>query len=457
MKQLIFSLLFTVALAFGVSQKAYAGTEGHGGGGVVCFNSKKTADQVKENNGTLPEDFDISKITFVEVLDLFDAKAGGTSPIIEIEQGETYDEYSERIVKRFDKLLPSVAQVMRKGRDNYPLYQRKSKKLFKVWDINPPGPLKDNCVYATLMNQDGHRLYIDPRFFDVDPNVPSVSFDVHSKSSRAVTYIHEWMRYHTHADSDARRTRYMVEFLIRRIDGVTLEDLKKEARKLGLLKCEYITIEETGEVIALKPCSFVPGPDIYMTHILYSMAEEIDLKPLDKQNFKPNEQLEKEIQKFIQEVGSREFRRIGHNPSFCRGWKNIQSCLSVIRRGLIAYRSNSRIQSFLKPLNAQGTALLERYNKERANEMRNLVLTRFDKNWSETLAETPHLSERNKDLLRDAVQELADVVLEVALKWGALNPDGSEPYIDPHYNNPVYELSQELMEQIWKTPLEEVN
>jgi len=233
-----FSVLAIAVLSFSLS--AHAGNEGgHGGNSVVCFRTEEIANQVKKNGENIIDDY-LDDITFIEVLDLYEAKKPQGEPAKQPELVEmapdwqiTYSEgrikrYIDTIYNRFYYNVYALARYIEHGEQTFIDSRIRRKKLFKVDDINPVGPLDDEkkCVYATIAKQVGNFLYLDPRLYD---------HKLHSEWSKAVLRLHEYVRLQSLyvGQEDALKTRQLVEMMITRNLGMTVGELWAQIESMG--------------------------------------------------------------------------------------------------------------------------------------------------------------------------------------------------------------------------------
>jgi hypothetical protein len=237
--------LFAALLALVIAVPALAEKDRGGGNALVCFNTKKVFNQVKEKHGTILTDEQVNDIRFIEVLDLLEAKAVmnlsvNATGVVGLLENETPEAYVERILQRFDTILPLMTQAIREARGHFPESNRRWQNLFKVDDINPVGPaIGSNCLYATIATQDDAFLYFDKRLM-LHPK--------HSKQSRAVLLLHEYIRRHSmklHSQfDDARPTRGLVSLMIRKKLGLTMNQFQNTLKALYLFPGWHYFTEE---------------------------------------------------------------------------------------------------------------------------------------------------------------------------------------------------------------------
>jgi hypothetical protein len=240
--------LFTCCLFFGllsISSTVFAKSEGDGGaiaggGGNarVCFDNWSIPSRIREEkskgNGWIG-DSDISHITSVEILDLYEAHQPigeiGSEPLvkklIEAHDSETIKEYTERLLSRFSVLVPAL-QV----RLDWAKLNMKTQKLFPnglapIDDVGPGETVNSaNCVRMTIIGQytNGSEEFIgyDPRIFNLPNNI-------HSTTSKALALIHEYIYFnarHVVAATTSDSARALVGAMINE-DQMLLDFLQK--------------------------------------------------------------------------------------------------------------------------------------------------------------------------------------------------------------------------------------
>ena len=213
-----------------ISLSTWAASEGavDGGGGnaVVCFRDPEIPKQIRDKTsptyGEILESY-FDKIKSIETYDLYIARmASGidSTPTVLIEptSNASLRAYPEKIAKRFEAYIPSLARMIRAGAANFPNSQItvRDSGLVRVHDENDQDAYLDrvNCVVATMAVQ---RLIGGQFFMQIDGRL--FNHPQHSSLSKAVLFLHEaiystvrWRKESPHYSS--RNTRLLIRRLI---------------------------------------------------------------------------------------------------------------------------------------------------------------------------------------------------------------------------------------------------
>lgn len=225
-----------VVLTYSITISA-GGMDSGGGQGFVCFDSKKVATHVKNNNGNL-DDSDVAHITQIETLDLYEArlKRGDIPTAVKLfsrREGENYSSYLERIIARIDNEFPVLAdQILKEKNDfsgDHTLWSPIG--LTTVSDGLPVISYDSSlCTLTTLAIQfkedNAQFLNLDPRLF----NHPKMSDD-----GRAILLLHEYLYAvaRERGKTSSRSTRMAIGYLLR--EDIDLKSLTSNLVELNFL------------------------------------------------------------------------------------------------------------------------------------------------------------------------------------------------------------------------------
>jgi hypothetical protein len=261
-------VLFAV-LSISLAPHAWAGPGSSGGGNaVVCFDTAEIPTAIRDVNsqryGRIYDE-DLCHITSIEAYDLYLAKQTGfTQPsIIQPDPGANPMAYVEKIAKRFDAYLPAISQVLRRGKNNFPMSRISLRRdgLNRIQDEQDWAYIdRANCVIATMAAQrrEGDYSYSMNRYNLKVGDVPSVLqnstperglhfLDIdgrlfmhpkHSELSKAVLLLHESLYSVVRDDKGhqtSRNTREFVKAIISQV-GMTVGEYQKLIETLNMPK-----------------------------------------------------------------------------------------------------------------------------------------------------------------------------------------------------------------------------
>jgi hypothetical protein len=232
------TLLATTAL---LPSAAFAkdGADSSGGGlTVVCFDDSAIVSVLKDGDGTI-SDVLLAQAKSIEAFDLYEAKLPRgwegqfTETLIPINDGETAEQYAERLIKRLDHSVPALARVLRETRDGLKgdKLTYTSTPLPLIEDALPSGAIDtERCVLSTMganrITDGAWSLTIDERQY---------KHKAQSEWSRGVFLLHEYI-YITfrrlQQQSNSRRTRELLNYLIFDNDRLAARDMLRKAREL---------------------------------------------------------------------------------------------------------------------------------------------------------------------------------------------------------------------------------
>ncbi len=196
-------LTLITLLAAALSSTAQAGPGASGGGNaMVCFDDPSIPTRIraeKLNGNGYIGDQDISHITKVEILDLYEARQPvgsiGSTPsskkLIEAKPGESVDQYTARLLSRFSELAPGLIDTIDRGRQALSVYKQFPNGLDPIDDVGPGETVNTrDCVRATIIAQYNRS---DSDFIGYDPRIFNLPDSIFSVTSKALSQIHEWI------------------------------------------------------------------------------------------------------------------------------------------------------------------------------------------------------------------------------------------------------------------------
>jgi hypothetical protein len=223
-----------------VSVTAEAGGESSGGGnGVVCFDHPAIAAEVNANGGIV-SDSDLEHITFLEMVDLYQArKPRGLPPrppeIIPISEelsvsdSQAMLDYFGKLEKRFTYVVPELA-------DGLKMIRQMFTNDYIVSENNPVRPMRDadleieidthNCALTTMafseiISDQVIYVHLDSRLFDLHN-----AHITHSRLSKVVLMLHEYFyllsRFINH-ETTSKKTRDLIGYLITQKTGISID------------------------------------------------------------------------------------------------------------------------------------------------------------------------------------------------------------------------------------------
>lgn len=227
MKKYIISLILLVSTNSLASINYALGEWGSGGGNaIVCFKqmtigtgetSVNIISEIKKNNNTIADDY-LPYIESIEMFDLYDAKkARGLNPskpeIVEINNGEEFFSYTNRLAKRFKDSNPHMETIIRRAQNLLPetsfvMHEYGVKYQNDLGSVVLPS---EKCVISTMAAQvnsnDYYEAHIDKRLF-FHPK--------HSKQSQATLVLHELIYAYARSfgQKDSSSTRSLVRFYL---------------------------------------------------------------------------------------------------------------------------------------------------------------------------------------------------------------------------------------------------
>jgi hypothetical protein len=216
---------------------------GNGGNGVVCFESQEIVDQILSEQQRfcdscesgpvklIPEKY-LDKIISVEAYDLQEAKRrvgadGRYGEIHAMLEGETYQQYADRIVSLYNSSIPTIGALYEAGKEKF-----KSRiqtidigLIRSAQDITPIQIFKPKCLITTIIYQ----VFVSPTRSELNIYTPLFFHEKHSELSRGVFMLHESFLASSKYDDKTDLLRSFVGNLIRNlpIDGIEMVDSLK--------------------------------------------------------------------------------------------------------------------------------------------------------------------------------------------------------------------------------------
>jgi hypothetical protein len=241
---------FLAGLGVATGGSVYAGGESSGGGnGVVCFDHPAIAAQVNASGGII-RNGDLSHITSIEMVDLFQARKprgipAKTPEVISIDEDPSISDssailgYLKKLQSRFQYAVPEIAQNL----------ERMQEFLSDDFIVLHDSPLKqmhdadleieidtENCALSTLafseiISPEVVYVHLDRRLFDLANGTAK-----HSRLSKAVLMMHEYFyllsRFFNH-ETTSKKTRDMMGYIITQRTGVSLDRTIRVMAGLG--------------------------------------------------------------------------------------------------------------------------------------------------------------------------------------------------------------------------------
>jgi hypothetical protein len=347
MNLICLSVTSVLLLAVVISTPLFAtGTKG-GGNALICFKPEKATEVLKAYEHTdsrgniipaqlnekgqlkniLIRDEHLADIDTIESFDLYEARMsikGGDSKLIELKEDESPSDYIERLISRFDEVLPTFSAKMRNAMERIPLRDAR----FYPHGISPENDFTSvglidlsKCVLSSIFVQERVKnkeyLHLDERLF---------SHSKHGSFSRAVGYLHEivYLIMRDQGDSTSDAARKIVTELIVHRNGATYENFAKEIISLGLMTLE----EKVGDT----------------RERIVEIAFQLD-RQLREEIMKRERQLAKDFINTVDEVISQEgefYTLVRDRPGLFRDTVEYQRVLSFDRDGILTYESNLR-------------------------------------------------------------------------------------------------------------------
>lgn len=236
---------------------------GGGGNAIVCFEpqviiaqgevrttTKDIINNIKKNKNIIPDDY-IQYIESVEMFDLYEAKKrrgidSKKPEILDIKDDEKFYDYFDRLSKRYDGRVYTMAYIVEAGKELIPdsrLIFHNTAMLYQN-DLGSVTLPSDNCIVSTMAAQvnrkDYFEVHIDERLFN---------HAKHLRQSKATLILHELIygllrKHFKHEDSGV--TRKLVNFLIAYDESFTEGTLAKALYELGIVGPRY---EEETEIV----------------------------------------------------------------------------------------------------------------------------------------------------------------------------------------------------------------
>jgi hypothetical protein len=231
------SVLFLGIALFNPSAHAGRGVDSSGGGNaIVCFDSSTIATRLRQEKlagSGFIADSDIQHITSVELLDVHKAKIPSlkmgelvpvTPRVIEARPGETPDQYSERLKKRFEVYFPGIIKILEDGQSSFKSVKPYAHGLMSIDDVNSVENFNtETCVKATIIAQ-----YYEPagNYIAYDARIFALPMSVFPATDRALSFWHEYLYLLAKINRQAQSsdsTQTLLGALI--THGVTLKEL----------------------------------------------------------------------------------------------------------------------------------------------------------------------------------------------------------------------------------------
>ena len=246
-----FFILIGLIMLTPLAQARDGGESSGGGNAVICFDHPAITDRVKANGGVV-QDAELEHITFIEMVDVYQARkprgfpprAPEMVPISEderIDDAQAISEFFQRIEKRMEFVSNEQLVKMRDLREQVlgdeslrfnsnPVHQMRDADL--EIELGSPACTFTTMAYNEIITDRVAYIHFDERLFNLKNTHTS-----HSRLSKAVLIMHEFFyliaRYQHPEIVSSKKTRDFLGYLITQNTGMKVLRFLETAAELG--------------------------------------------------------------------------------------------------------------------------------------------------------------------------------------------------------------------------------
>ena len=448
----IWAIGAVILTAFGATTLVWAeGGESSGGGNaVVCFDHVAIANQVRSNGGVV-HDAELEHITFIEMVDLYQAKKPRGLPPrkpqivpvnedLNVSDGDAIRDFFQKISRRFkfvfgdvskatENMSEALSDEMLRFHPN-PVHQMRDADL--EIELHSPSCTFTTMAYNEIISEDLFYIHFDQRLFELGNKHTQ-----HSRQSKAVLVLHEmiylWARY-MNQDSTSKKARDFVGYLISQNTGVSIQRFLEVADALGFMtyiKRDYF-FAKNGMGMTFQPI-FASYPVFGMLEFLTSAYHGKNGAGGMNDAYYAYQNVIGSEQGFISEIDNLLFRN--NLNSLHTGNLNAGSAAVVLEVALGIRRLGNHAPIRLSDSDKILAERLLARAREHLALRKELIVAAGDRYWNEhqpKLAQIPYLSDAHKKRLADVasklIRSIADKSMELTLEQvGTRQIPGQEP------------------------------